>query len=157
METKGGTVRKALRRNLPRDNTNSARLIEEQVLDQHKPWLEMIIQARDRLAHFLDGGASFEAMIVIKMLKDEKETIHVPMWNKDTTMRLVMKTTFHNLLKLVEDFTAGFLTTRMKLGINLVHIPVEIDSVKSPWVPMTMDQFATFEDKEAALIYGDLV
>jgi hypothetical protein len=153
---KGGTIRKALRRNLPRGNTNSARLIEEQVLDPHKQWLEMIIQARDRLAHFLQGGASFEAMIVIKTLKDDEETIHVPMWDKDTTMRIVMETTFHNLLKLVEDFTAGFLTIRMKPGINVVHIPVEIGSVKSPWVPMTMEQFATFEDKDAALIYGDI-
>src|SRR5574341_2232728 len=73
---KGGTVRKALRRNLPKKFETSARMIEEQALDSHKGWLEMIIEARDRLAHFLEGGASFEAMLVIKMMKDGKEVVH---------------------------------------------------------------------------------
>jgi hypothetical protein len=150
---KGGAVRKALRRNLPKKFASSAKMIEEQALDMHREWLESIIEARDRLAHFLEGGASFEAMLVIKMMKDGKAVVHVPLWDKETTMRRVMESTFHNLLKLVEDFTAGFLTLRLRDGINLVHIPVEIFSVESPWKALTPEQMSKVKGIEAAVIY----
>ncbi len=150
---KGGTVRKALRRCLPTKYARCAKLIEENVLDAHKPWLEMAIEARDRLNHFLDGGANFEAMLVLKMMKGDKEVIHVPLWDEQTTMRHVMEVIFHNLLKLVEDFTAGFLTTRLNDAITLVHRPVEINSVQSPWYTMTLEEFETLKRNEGAKEY----
>lgn len=57
---RGGSVRKALRRNLPKEYATTAKMVEEQVLDLHKGWLEMATDARDRLNHLLEGGASFE-------------------------------------------------------------------------------------------------
>jgi len=150
---KGGAVRKALKRNLPTKFASSAKLIEEQALDMHRGWLEMIIEARDRLVHFLEGGASFEAMLVIKMMKEGKEVVHVPLWDENTTMRHVMEVTFHNLLKMVEDFTAGFLTLRIREGINLVHIPVKTFSVESPWKAVTPEQMSRIKGIEAAKMY----
>jgi hypothetical protein len=150
---RGGSVRKALKRNLPKEYARTAKMVEEQVLDLHKPWLEMAIEARDRLNHFLDGGANFEAMLVIKMMKDEKEVVHVPMWDEENTMRFTMEVIFYNLLKLVEDFTAGFMTARLKGEVTLVHKPVERLSVESPWRTMTLEEFRKLKDREGGIEY----
>jgi hypothetical protein len=150
---RGGTVRKALRRNLPKEYARTAKMVEEQVLDLHKPWLEMAIEARDRLNHFLEGGADFQAVVVLKMMKDGKEFIHVPMWDEQNSLRHIMEIVFHNLLKLVEDFTAGFLTARLKDEITLVHKPVDIDSIESPWRTMTLDEFRTLKDRDGGIEY----
>jgi len=152
---RGGSVRKALKRNLPKEYARTARMVEEQVLDLHKPWLEMAIEARDRLNHFLDGGANFEAMLVIKMMKDEKEVVHVPMWDEENTMRFTMEVIFYNLLKLVEDFTAGFMTARLKGEVTLVHKPVERLSVESPWRTMTLEEFRKLKDRDGGIEYED--
>jgi hypothetical protein len=63
---RGGSVRKALKRNLPKEYARTAKMVEEQVLDLHKPWLEMAIEARDRLNHFLDGGANLKPCLSSK-------------------------------------------------------------------------------------------
>jgi len=150
---RGGTVRKALRRNLPKEYARTAKMVEEQVLDLHKPWLEMAIEARDRLNHFLEGGADFQAVVVLKMMKDGKEFIHVPVWDEQNSLRHVMEIVFHNLLKLVEDFTAGFLTARLKDEITLVHKPVDIGSIESPWRTMTLDEFRILKDRDGGIEY----
>ena len=150
---RGGTVRKALRRNLPKEYARTAKMVEEQVLDLHKPWLEMAIEARDRLNHFLEGGADFQAVVVLKMMKDGKEFIHVPMWDEQNSLRHVMEIVFHNPLKLVEDFTAGFLTARLKDEITLVHKPVDIGSIESPWRTMMLDEFRILKDRDGGIEY----
>ena len=121
-------------------------MVEEQALDLHKGWLEMAIEARDRLNHLLEGGASFEAVVVLKMMKDGKEVIHVPMWDEENSLRHVMEVIFYNLLKLVEDFTAGFLTARLRPDITLVHKPVERGSVESPWRTMSLEEFRKLKE-----------
>jgi hypothetical protein len=138
---KGGVVRKALKRNLPKEYSSTAKMVEEQVLDLHKEWLPMAIEARDRLNHLLEGGADFRGMLVIKMMKDGKETIHTPLWDENNTARHTMEIIFYNLLKLVEDFSAGFLTARLRSNITLVHKPVEIGSIESPWRTMSLEEF----------------
>jgi len=150
---RGGSVRKALKRNLPKEYARTAKMVEEQVLDLHKPWLEMAIEARDRLNHFLEGGANFEAMLVLKMTKDGNEVVHVPMWDENNTMQHVMEVIFFNLLKLVEDFTAGFLTARLKDEITLVHKPVELGSIESPWRTMTLEEFRDLKNREGGVEY----
>jgi hypothetical protein len=145
---RGGTVRKALKRNLPKEYSRTARMVEEQVLDLHKPWLEMAIEARDRLNHFLEGGADFQAVIVLKTMRDGKEHIHVPMWDEQNSLRQVMEVIFYNLLKLVEDFTAGFLMARLQDNITLVHKPVDHGSVESPWRTMSLDEFRKLKEEK---------
>ena len=144
---RGGTVRKALKRNLPKEYARTAKMVEEQVLDVHKGWLEMAIEARDRLNHLLEGGADFRGMLVVKMMKDGKETVHVPLWDDQNTARHAMEVIFYNLLKLVEDFSVGFLTARLRENITIVHKPVEIGSVESPWRTMTLEQFQKLKDQ----------
>lgn len=145
---RGGTVRKALKRNLPKEYARTAKMVEEQVLDLHKGWLEMAIEARDRLNHLLEGGADFRGMLVIKMMKDGKETVHVPLWDEQNTARHAMEVIFYNLLKLVEDFSVGFLTARLRDEITIVHKPVELGSVESPWRTMPLEQFQKLKDQE---------
>lgn len=147
---KGGVVRKALRRNLPKEYANTAKMIEEQVLDLHKGWLPMAIEARDKLNHLLEGGADFRGMLVVKMMKDGKETICVPLWDEQNTARHVMKIIFYNLLKLVEDFSAGFLTARLRDDITLVHMPVEFGSVESPWRTMSLEEFKKLRNPDGS-------
>jgi hypothetical protein len=90
----------------------------------------------------------FRGMLVIKMIKDGKETVHVPLWDEHNTARHVMKIIFYNLLKLVEDFSAGFVTARLNDGITIVHKPVELGSVESPWRIMYLEEFAKLKNPD---------
>jgi len=152
---RGGSVRKALKRNLPKEYARTAKMVEEQVLDVHKPWLEMAIEARDRLNHFLEGGANFEAMLVIKVTKDGKEVVHVPMWDEKNTMRHTAEVIFYNLVKLVEDFTACFLTARLKDETTLVHKPVDRFAIESPWRIMSLIEFRKLKERDGGIEYEE--
>jgi hypothetical protein len=63
---KGGAVIKALKNNVPKKWEKQSAMIAEIVLEEHRPWLEMAIAARDKINHFKDGGLDYEGFLVAK-------------------------------------------------------------------------------------------
>jgi hypothetical protein len=142
---KGEGVLNALDRNVPKRYADKVRLIKEMVIKKHLAWLEATITARDRINHFLDGGVDFRAFLVIKVIKDEKERIHVPQFPDGMTAREMMEVTFLNLLMLVEDFIAGFLLFRLPPKYSMFHVPSDPrKSVKSPWIVIAAEEEEKF-------------
>ncbi|HLA95473.1 MAG TPA: hypothetical protein VK612_07115 [Pyrinomonadaceae bacterium] len=150
---KGETVRNALKGILPAEYNRTAKMIEEQVLDRHVGWLGMTIEARDKLNHLLDGGADFRQILVVKSIVGGVEKIHVPLWDHNHTAREVLIIVNSNLQKLVEDFTVGFMTARLKEGMTLVHVPVERESVMSPWKIMSEEEFEALQKEKGGETY----
>jgi hypothetical protein len=130
---KGEAVVNALRRNMPTQYTQKARLIETMLTDRHLGWLDTAIETRNRINHFQDGGIDFRIFIVIKIMKDGKEVIHVPAWQEDATVRSAMEITWSNLFMLCEDFIGGFLLMRLPENYAVIHKVSLIDNVRSAW------------------------
>lgn len=129
---KGQAVVKALKNNIPNKWSNQATLIEQMVLKEHRPWLEMAIASRDKTNHFKDGGVDTEVFLVAKMTIEGEEKIVVPMWFDNLTVREYLQHTWYNLMSFVEQFTIGFLAMRFKSGLGFVHIPKPAGSLESP-------------------------
>jgi hypothetical protein len=104
------------------------------VVTQHRPWLEMAIDSRDRSNHFKDGGVDAEVFLVAKMTISGEEKVVVPMWFDNLTVRKYLQHTWHNLMAFVEQFTIGFLAMRFKEGLGFVYIPKPAGSLVSPIV-----------------------
>jgi hypothetical protein len=131
---KGQAILKALKNNVPKKWSKQVTMLEEVVLDQHRPWIELAIASRDRSNHFKDGGADAEVFIVAKMTIEGEEKIVVPMWFDNLTVRVYLQQTWHNLMGFVQQFTIGFLAMGFKEGLGYVHIPKPLGSLISPIV-----------------------
>jgi len=88
---KGGkTVLRALERNIPNQYKVGAEGIAEQIRKHHLQWLSIVVDARDRLNHLLDGDVSFEDFSVAYNRKTNE--VHVPRWTADMTYLKFMET-----------------------------------------------------------------
>jgi len=144
----GEGVLKALDRNVPKKYEDKVRLIKEMIIKKHLGWLEATIRGRDMINHFLDGGIDFRAFLVIKILNDGKEVIHVPKFPDGTTAREMMEATWLNLLMLVEDFIAGCLLFRLPKKFSMFHIPSDPrTSIKTPWIVIRAEKEDEFMNK----------
>jgi hypothetical protein len=127
---KGDDVLNVLRHNLPEKYKQSAKAFEYIVLDQHRPWLEQVINMRDKANHYLEEGLPPQPFSVFK--KDDE--IMVPMYTKDQTVAQLMEMVWQNFLAFVEDFVALTLSFKSKDGLcffrNQRPAP---ESPNSPW------------------------
>jgi len=122
-----------LKNNVPKKWSSQAMTIEETVA-RHSPWLELAIASRDRSNHFKDGGVDAEVFLVAKMTISGEETIVVPLWFDNLTVREYLRDTWHALMAFVEQFTVGFLAMRFKDGLGFVYLPKPVGSLISPIV-----------------------
>lgn len=135
-QKKGNAVIGALRGSLPDKYKEKAKIIEEMVVQKHLDWLADTINARDMINHYLHGGLDIQGFMVMKIVENGKEKIHVPMRSEDITVRTYMEIAWANLFKLTEDFIISFLALRLTEGYSLLHTIVDRTSVKSPWKVM---------------------
>jgi len=131
---KGRDVTNALEKNIPRKYRDMVAGIKKMLFQQHGPWLNDVIRARDKVNHFIEGGLRFEHFGVHKL---PDGTIQVPMWSPDQTLLEGMAAIWENLFRFTEDFLAMFLFFRHKPGLTLFHGPEPTDPTKSPWILST--------------------
>lgn len=129
---KGQRVLNAFRNNLP-DRFKKHVELFEWLFDEHEPWLEMAIQARDRINHYMSGGLSIESSIVAKTTVDGEGRILVPMWTDDLSLRDYLRVVWTNLFMFVEQFTGRALSMRLREEFGFINIPRPIDSVLTPF------------------------
>lgn len=130
---KGEEVVRTLRQNTPKHIRPMAKAISEMIIKNHQPWLEDVIEQRDRVNHLIGAPLDMDQFMVLKMLKDGEEMIRVPMWNHEQSIRGSMEVVWDNLLHLFEDFIVMFLYTRFDKRYSLFHGEVDEKSGKSPW------------------------
>lgn len=129
---KGGAVIKAMKANIPKKWAGQSAMIQQWIIEEHRPWLEMAIEARDKMTHFKDGGLDPRAFLVIKRVVDGQDRIEVPRWVEELTARDYLEHTWFNLFAFTEQFTAGFLIMRLKPGLGFVHVPQPKEGIESP-------------------------
>ena len=100
--SKGDEVVRVLRHNLPVQYKITSRGFEKMVFDRHKPWLEKIIDMRDRINHYLEEGISPRTFSVFR----DRDNVRVPMFTNEQTVMEVMEIVWVNFLAFVEDFIA---------------------------------------------------
>ena len=128
----GGAVIKAIRGNLPEKWKSHGEAIETVILNKHRPWLDIAIEARNRLNHFQDGGLDYRALLVFKRLDGADEHIVVPIWGDDITVRKYIEQTWYHLFMLIEEFSIGFLSMRFKPGLTFLYNLNWIQQMQSP-------------------------
>lgn len=128
---KGKRVLDALKNNFPAKYANTVPLIE-MCITEHKAWLQMAIEARDMINHYIQGGLDIKSTIVAKTTINGEEGIIVPMWADDLTLRAYLEIVWNNLVLLVEQFTIGFLSARFKPGLGFISNPEPRGSIISP-------------------------
>ncbi len=131
---KGGAVIKAMKNNLPKKWEKHGIIVKDWLLVDHRPWLEMAIDARDKLNHYKDGGLDDKAFLVAKTTVNGKTQVIVPHWVENLTIREYLNNVWFNLFTLVEQFTVGFLVMRFKEGIGFVHTLKPRDGIISPFI-----------------------
>jgi hypothetical protein len=83
-------------------------------IENNQDWLKGMIEARDRMNHFLHGGMSPMAFGVASIIeKDGIQTLHRPMLTKDLILKDVMKTVMSNVLEFIEYFMGISIAVRM--------------------------------------------
>jgi hypothetical protein len=130
---KGESVLSSIERNLPaRFSENSKGMVH--TIKKHQAWLIDVIDARDKINHFIDGGVDFNGFTVFCAIEKsgEKKT-HVPMWSSNQTVLAFMDVVWDNLFRMCEDFVVSTLYCRFKPGLALIHDKIELPDPTSPW------------------------
>jgi hypothetical protein len=127
---KGRKVEKAVKNNLPKQHKQHAAGIRDLVLKPHREWLPDVIEARDKVSHYLQGGVDFELFGVHLM---EGGDVRVPLWAPDQTVLEFMDVIWGNLLRLAEDFVHVFLYLRVTDDYVFKKDPQSPMSAKPSW------------------------
>ena len=88
----------------PPSKKNAAALLVKHI-ENNQEWLTGMIEARDRMNHFMKGGMSpmaFGVALIIE--RDGVQTLHRPRMNPDQIVKDVMTTVMNNLLEFIEYF-----------------------------------------------------
>lgn len=112
---KGNKVINLLKKNVGGDQGKKgvAKILVEHI-EQNQPWLGGMIEARDRMNHFLHGGLSPQHFVVSFVInKDGRETLHRPMMSATHSVKEVMTIWLINLMNFAEYFLGRSLQVRM--------------------------------------------
>jgi hypothetical protein len=129
---KGQRLVRMLKSAIPQSERHTIPAFEQLVLSKHKENLDMIITARDRMNHYIEGGLDYRNFSVFGRKQRGVITVRVPMWSEDQTIVDFMRVAFGSLIALCETFIAFFLGYFLKPGLVVFHNPVAAESATSP-------------------------
>ena len=92
------------------------------LFDRNKDWLDTVIDMRDRVNHYLEGGLPIEHFNVRKVTRNDKQKVIVPMWSTSQTLRSALEVVWARLISFCEDFIGIFLFARLRLGFTFKHL-----------------------------------
>lgn len=137
---KGRRLVKMLKSALPRDQQHTFPAFKDVVLSKHSENLEMLINARDKLNHYIEGGLDYRNFSVFGIKERGVIILRVPMWSQDQTILEFMKVSFGGLISLCEVFMSFFLSYFKKQGLVIFHNPVDPESATSPLKVITEEE-----------------
>lgn len=129
---KGEDVIKALANNIPQKYSSYARLLSDSI-KKAQPWLELTIEARDKINHFLEGGINFEYFTITFTKDDKDEHLQVPMWSNDQTIKQFFDISWANIFQFCENFIGMLIAFRIQDDYSFYHGTSTINSIESPW------------------------
>jgi hypothetical protein len=141
---KGDRIRKLLR-NLPKQYHANAAAINTRLLQTHKDWLHLVIEARDKQNHFIDGGIPFEYFGVFWDRSKPIAVIHTPRWSEDMSVTEFMDIIWSNLFRFCERFVGYFLFFRIKPEVVFFHGSDDISSLEAPWKVVSKGEMDRYE------------
>jgi hypothetical protein len=141
----GNKIIKILKSNAPSHaKPMAAELVEH--IQNNQNWLKLMIDARDRMNHFMHGGIppiAFGVGCIIE--KDGTKTIHRPKLSPEQEVKDTMTTLLYNLLQFIEFFLGAALSVRtpdwamkwvhtedpMTQRWNMIHGAVVVEMVRT--------------------------
>jgi hypothetical protein len=120
----GRKIIKLLRNVLPKETKRLADDFEQTIFAPHKADIEQIVDARDKINHYIEGGIPYEQFAVIGIRDKGVVTHQVPMWNYEQPMVDFMEIIFNNHMRFCESFIAFFLVPYLKSGLCFMYEPV---------------------------------
>lgn len=130
---RGRRVLQALKGCAPEKYDGQVSVIERHLFGDHQKWLDMTIEARDRITHYQRGGVPPEAFGVYV---DTDNSVRLPEWSTDQTVEQFMEVVWQALVFYVEDFVALFLSLRLRPGTVFVRKNFDPVSPDTPWLAM---------------------
>ena len=149
---KGDDVIKMLENNIPDRFKKNAKGVAV-ILKGHQDWLRSIVEARDRINHYIDGGIDIEFFAVVR---DDNGKIHVPRFASDQTVREALKASWEYLFQLCEDFLGLVIAFRTKKGFAFFHGRRDMSSHDSVWAIITQETMETIVSEEGWTAIGDV-
>ncbi len=130
---KGEDVIRVLENNAPKDYKLKAKGIIQVLLRPASSWIAGVVDTRNKMNHFLDGGIPIEHFAVYREGDGIDGAIRVPMWSADQTIMEFMDAVWANLFRFCEDFVACFLGFRLPEGFGLARAAVGLEDVEPAW------------------------
>ncbi|MBI1982649.1 MAG: hypothetical protein HYS61_00435 [Acidobacteria bacterium] len=121
---RGDGVIRALESASPSEYRERSFAIIEHLIRPNQEWIQMSIDARDRLNHFLDGGISWEYFGVCQTAEG---VIQTPKWAADQTLDQLMEIVWANAFRFCEDFVAFSLAMRLPKAFALQRGPTALE------------------------------
>jgi len=137
---KGQRLVRMLKSAIPKSEQHTIPAFEQVVLSKHRENLDMIISARDKMNHYLEGGLDYRNFSVFGTKQRGVITLRVPMWSEDQRIADFMHAAFTSLLVLCETFISFFVSYFFKRGLVVFHNPVPADSADSPLSVISEDE-----------------
>jgi len=67
---------------------------ETLIFEKHRADIELVVEMRDKINHFVTGGIPYENFRVIGIRQGEKVEYRVPMWSEEQTISDFMSVVF---------------------------------------------------------------
>ena len=139
---KGERVLASLQRNTSKHHAGHVRMMEHQLFNEtNRSWLTLIIDARDRVNHGMEGGMKIERFAVYR---DAAGIVHLPMWNDQQRLADAMVTVWENVFRYVEDFIVLAINFRLKPEFSLVRREMPLTSPVPSWTLTTRQETDEF-------------
>ena len=126
---KGDKIISLLRNNVRGANFKQVAAQIARIIEANKEWLGLVIDLRDKMNHYVDGGISLDNFTVFVRKIEGVDALYTPKLSEDQTVRDLMAQLFTNLIDFVEHFLGLALLPR------LPKIAIQFKSSTDPTVP----------------------
>jgi len=116
---KGDKIITLLRNNVRGEKFKKVAAQIAKIIEGNKEWLGRVIDLRDKINHYVDGGIGLDNFTVFVRKIDGVDTLYTPRMTADQTIRDLMATLFNNLIDFIEHFLGLALLPRLpKIAIH---------------------------------------
>jgi hypothetical protein len=126
---KGDKIIALLRNNVRGDKFKKVAAQIAKIIEGDKEWLGRVIDLRDKMNHYVDGGIGLDNFTVFVRKIEGVDTLYTPRFTADQTIRDLMVQLFTNLIDFVEHFLGLALLPR------LPKIAIQFKFENDPTVP----------------------
>ncbi len=125
---------------------------ETLIFGKHKEDIKMVVEARDKMNHFTNGGIPFRHFAVYGVRENDEVVFRFPMWSSDQRTSEFMRVVFYNHLRFCEDFIFFFLGLYLTKEYGFFHRSTASDSPESPYELIPVAALPFYEMKYGVVL-----